>query len=650
MRILDRRNLISWRDPWLLAICVIGAAVRLGRLGDYDNPYYTAAVASMLESAHNFFFAAFDPAGTVTVDKPPAAFWLQAAPAAIFGVKTWSVTLPQVIMGMVSIPVIYWLVGSVYGRVSGVTAAMLMGVLPASVVIDSRNEPDALVVFALLLGSVAIFKAVRTWNFRWNLLFALLMGVAFNAKMFVAFVPLPAFILFYLIAANRPMTQVLLRAILTVCMMLFVSFAWIGIVAVTPADERPYVGSTQDNSIWTLVFEYNGLDRFTSFIGPRRPHVPAPSLNRAGSPPAALDVHRDYPPIGPPITVDGVDDEGVMGLLKNPLANQLGWLLPVGLVTLVMALIPVFPDEVYRKPGRLIKNLRVNSRAAFGVMWAGWLLTGLLIFGTANATTTHPYYLVGLVIPLAAVIGIGAPAIWKTFNMDNRMGWVVVVFFVLVASYQVYGSRTYVGDWVVNIVLLMVLLSGTLMMIGVMKRLQAEPMGGFAACLGGISLMIIPLITAINTGQRIAGPPAVLPHQAGPGMQQRQPLADGSLFDHKASIIEFLEAENRKGQVVTLLTVNAREAAPFIVAGFRAMAIGGFSGNDPIFDVKSFQSKVERDGPKYFLLPGQGPMGRMSRAGTQEAIIAHVRVSWSDWSHQAGLPLGTLYARTSTLR
>jgi len=283
-------------------------------------------------------------------------------------------------------------------------------------------------------------------------------------------------------------------------------------------------------------------------------------------------------------------------------------------------------------------------------LWTGWLLTGLLVFGTANATTTHPYYLVGLVIPLAAVIGIGAPVIWKAFKMDNRMAWVVVVFFVSAASYQVYGSRTYVGDWVVSTVLLMVLLSGTLMMIGVVKRLQAEPMGGLAVCLGGISLMIIPLITAINAGGRIAGPPTVLPQQARPGMQQRQPLVEGSLFDQKASIIEFLEAQNQKGQVVTLLTVNAREAAPFIVAGFSAIAIGGFSGSDPVFDLESFQSKVEQGGPKYFLLSGQDPMGRMNRGGRQEAIIAHVRISWSDRSHQAGLPSGTLYAQTSTLK
>src|SRR5579884_1514362 len=51
----------------------------------YSNTYYAAAVKSMLQSWHNFFFVSFDAAGFVSVDKPPLGLWLQAASAKIFG-------------------------------------------------------------------------------------------------------------------------------------------------------------------------------------------------------------------------------------------------------------------------------------------------------------------------------------------------------------------------------------------------------------------------------------------------------------------------------------------------------------------------------------------------------------------------------------
>ena len=40
-----------------------------------------------------------------------------------------------------------------------------------------------------------------------------------------------------------------------------VSSAWIAVVQLTPADARPYVGSTSDNSALSLALGYNGLGR-----------------------------------------------------------------------------------------------------------------------------------------------------------------------------------------------------------------------------------------------------------------------------------------------------------------------------------------------------------------------------------------------------
>ena len=123
MRIPLIRKRLGQVALWALLPVVIGTFLRVSRLGDYDNSYYTATVASMLGSAHNFLFASFDPAGIVMVDKPPVALWLQAASSAIFGVSSWSVTLPQILMGIASIAVLYRLISYVYGRLSGAIAA-----------------------------------------------------------------------------------------------------------------------------------------------------------------------------------------------------------------------------------------------------------------------------------------------------------------------------------------------------------------------------------------------------------------------------------------------------------------------------------------------------------------------------------------------
>jgi hypothetical protein len=97
---------------------------------------------------------------------------------------------------------------------------------------------------------------------------------------------------------------------------------------------------------------------------------------------------------------------------------------------------------------------------------------------------------------------------------------------------------------------------------------------------------------------------------------------------------------------VTLFTVSARDAAPFIIGGVRAIAIGGFSGNDPVLTVESFR-EAATNGSHYFLMPlsRRSPQGASPNPGRQRAIIGYVLRSWQDMSRQAGLPRGSLYRK-----
>ncbi|MDP6056500.1 MAG: glycosyltransferase family 39 protein [Dehalococcoidia bacterium] len=651
-RVLKQRDRIAL---WMLLPVIVGTSLRVLRLGDYDNSYYTATVASMLGSGHNFLFASFDPVGVVMVDKPPAAFWLQAASASIFGVSKWSVTLPQVLMGVASITILYWLVSSVYGRLSGLIAAMVLAVLPVAVVIDSRNEPDALVAFAALMAAFSIVKAVQTNRYRWYLIFGVVMALGFNAKMLVAFVPLPVFILFAAFAVKQPPTAILRRLSSLTIVLVILSFSWISFIGMTPKEDRPYVGSTHDNSIWTLVFEYNGLDRFTSFIGPRRPQIPAlpqvqqgqTALGTAGGiPPNSFDGNYPLPSVLPEI-----ESNSIVALSKSRLASQLGWLLPLGLISLVAAAQFVISDDVYRRPAKILNVFKADPRAAHAMLWTGWLVTGLLIFGSANATSTHPYYLVGVAIPLAAVIGIGLPVIKTAFEKGATLAWIAVLSVIGCAAYQTLGSGDYVPGWCIGVVATLIFLASILLATGLWRGIQTTSLTGFALGTTSISLLIIPAISAVNTGGQIAGPAPNLPLDPPPAgtpmgsnpVPSSQLAAPGRMPGPAGDSLleEFIAREEKNGDI-TLLTTNAGQAAPFIINGVRSIAIGGFSGNDPIFSVESFRDMTSKEKNSYFLVRNDRvptPMGDRQ----QEPIITYVLENWDDHSSKAGLPPNTLF-------
>ncbi|UQZ34701.1 4-amino-4-deoxy-L-arabinose transferase [Paenibacillus sp. PK3_47] len=229
----------------------------------YVNTYYTTAVGSMLENFHNFFFASLDSAGSVTVDKPPVTFWIQSLSAYLFGLHGWSVILPQVLAGAGSVLLVYLLVKPAFGRTPARLAALTMALTPVAAAVSRTNNIDAMLVFTLLLAAWFLFRGTR--NHKTGSLLAAfgLIGVAFNEKMLQAYMVLPAFYLFYVIAAKvnwKKKTGVLAAG---TAVMLAVSLSWAVIVDSIPASQRPYIGSSGTNSVLNLAFGYNGVSRLT---------------------------------------------------------------------------------------------------------------------------------------------------------------------------------------------------------------------------------------------------------------------------------------------------------------------------------------------------------------------------------------------------
>lgn len=248
-------NARTWHRIGLAGILLLAVFLHFFRLEQegYANLYYAAAVKSMLTSWRNFFFISFDPGGFVTVDKPPLGLWVQAASAALFGFSGFSLLLPQVLAGVLSVLVLYHLVRRVFGPTAGLLVALVLAVTPISVAANRNNTMDSQLVLLLLLAAWAAIRAAETGRLRWLLGCALLVGLGFNVKMLQAFLVLPAFVLLYLVASPVRWWKRLVHLGLAAVVLLVVSFAW-----VVAASRRPMIPRSFPRLLSTVLSNREG--------------------------------------------------------------------------------------------------------------------------------------------------------------------------------------------------------------------------------------------------------------------------------------------------------------------------------------------------------------------------------------------------------
>ncbi len=286
-KILPRLSLGGLLALTLMALSLVLHLVNIESLGD-SNPYYTAAVKSMLESWHNFFFAAAEPGGSVTVDKPPLGLWVEALFAYVLGVSGFSTSLPNILAGVLSVGLLYRLVEKQMGKLSGLTAALVMALTPIFLATNRNNTMDGLLVFTLLLAAWAFMRATEAGKLRWLLLGAFLVGLGFNIKMLQAFLPLPAFYALYFLGAKEGWFKKAFHLGVSSLLLAVVSLSWALMVDFVPAENRPYIGSSGNNTVMGLILGHNGAARLGNLLGmgntPQTGPQPAPP-SEADAPP-----------------------------------------------------------------------------------------------------------------------------------------------------------------------------------------------------------------------------------------------------------------------------------------------------------------------------------------------------------------------------
>jgi 4-amino-4-deoxy-L-arabinose transferase-like glycosyltransferase len=613
-----------WPRFGLALILVTAVVLRGWHLGasGFITPYYLAGVRSMMVSWHNFFFNAFDPAGFLSVDKPPVAFWIQTGSAEFFGFGAISALLPQLVEGVVSIAVLYYLVRRVFGTAAGLFAALFLALTPIDVAVDRSNNTEPCLVLMLLLAAWALSRAVETGKAPLLLLAAGLVGIGFNTKMLMAFGTVPVFILLYLVGAHIPLLRRVGHLAAAGAVLAVVSASWTVVDELTPPLDRPFVDSTLNNSMLELVVGHNGIQRFVRRARGLEGNAPAATAASAaaaastgGAPDRTLapnggwPASRDYTPAGP------------LRLASPHLAAQIGWLFPLALL------------------GGIAAWRRANPRWPLGRdhlslgLWAGWALCYGIVFSAAGGLF-HAYYLVVMAPALAALAGTGTVALWSLYGAGGTRALLFPAALIATALWQsrivagYLASELAVGDkWLVPALIgAIISMAAGLVALRPTRRAPALVLTGVAVSI----LLALPTAWSVgtvlvkgNTGFPAARPPFL--NDAAETQRRHWGLVAGAL-DGDPRLIAFLR-ENRRNEEYLLASVNARQAAPIIIAtGDRVMAVGGFTGRNPILTVDGFARLVEDKRVRFALVGDGGPgLRRIFGEDGQKPLVDWIR-------------------------
>ncbi|WP_260852575.1 ArnT family glycosyltransferase [Curtobacterium pusillum] len=386
---LGEREDARWLRPAFWALLVVTAVVYLWDLSvsGYANSFYAAAVQAGTKSWEAFFFGSLDSSNFITVDKPPASLWVMVLSARLFGFSSFSLLLPQALMAVGSVALVWGTVRRTLTRVGTTTAnvgALLAGFVvaatPAAALMFRFDNPDALLVFLMTTGAYCTVRALPRGSWKWIALAGVALGFAFLTKMLQGLLVLPAFGLVYLFAARTTWGKRVVGLLIAAGSLVVSAGWWVVAVWLWPAESRPYIGGSTNNTVLDLVFGYNGLGRIFGGSG-----------NGGGGGGGGMTGGTAGSSFG--------GSTGLNRLFSSEMGLEISWLLPAALIALIVGLVVV---------GR--RHLADPARAGL-VLWGGWLLVTGLVFSYMSGTI-HPYYTVALAPAIAGLVGTGGALLW----------------------------------------------------------------------------------------------------------------------------------------------------------------------------------------------------------------------------------------------
>jgi 4-amino-4-deoxy-L-arabinose transferase-like glycosyltransferase len=617
------------RESILLSLILILSVVlnfaNLGIEGN-ANTFYAAGVKSMMMNFKNFFFASFDPAGFVTIDKPPLGFWIQTVSAKIFGFSGWSIILPQALAGVISVAIIYHLVKRSFGTSAGLIAALCLAVTPISVAAGRNNTIDNLLVLPLLLACWAAFIAAEKGKIRYLILSLVLVGIGFNIKMVEAYMAAPAVYITYLLASTMRFKKKIKDLILGTVVLLVVSLSWAIGVDLVPASSRPYIGSSTNNTVMQLIIGHNGLERIgingrNAGKGQKQQGTLKNELNKNNTRRTAgwgdfenrtNESNRNKSYVNN--AQGGMRSNlksGIFRLFGNGnMSDQISWFLLFAMIGFIAAAI----KEKLKAPFDSKRKLSL-------ILWVMWLLPEFIYFSFSK-NITHTYYLTTMAPSIAALTGIGLSAMWTFYKEGGLKSWILPIGLIangcaeiLILSYNYNRSNGYKIIIIITGILC-IISSLILCIINLIKG--KEKRSGFSnntalsktlVSIAFIGILAAPTVWSFTPMvYKMNGSSPSTGLELARSNQQRDM---GNTNNSK--LIKFLENnKTNEKYLVVVPSANSYGSDLILKTGQPVMALGGFSGSDPILTVDKFKKLVSDGAIRYALVNtgnGRGFMG-----------------------------------------
>lgn len=616
---LDKR---SWFERWTLPVllALTGALYLFGALHNgMANSYYAAAVQAASQDWTAWLFGSLDAANYVSVDKPPLATMLMGLSARLFGFSSFSMLLPSVLAGVGSVWLVYGAVKRQFGFTSAVIAGATLMLTPVAALMFGFNNPDAILTLMLTASGYAFLRSLEGKRpLLWLGLAGLFTGLAFNTKMLQGLMVLPAMALVYLVFTKPPMVTRFLHLMFAGVITTMSTLWWSMLVWLTPAGSRPWVGSTNDNNIWSLIFGYNGFGRLLGGHGggggPGGGTPPGDgiggttTLQTAGSTTQTMVDGAGMMPgggHGPDGTGFG-GQTGIFRIFNNDFGPNIAWLLVLALAGGGLLL------------WILRKTPRTNRGRAAVIFWILWLLIHIVIFSMTSGVI-HPYYVVVMAPAVAALVGISLPFLWGAYTRRKPYAWllpvlvgVTAVTTVIILGYA--GTMTWLM-WTVGLL-------GFAGMIGLLVNLYAPRrwlqnsaiITAIAAYTLAPTVYTLATVNVAHTGSiPTAGPSST----AMRGSNNESSQADSQL-------VQYL-VEHQHGAAWLVAVASANESAAIqLTSGQPVMAVGGFNGSDTPLTLDQFKQLVKDGKVKYYAISSHGRGGGRPGGGNNE-ITAWVK-------------------------
>ena len=368
-----------WERPSFLGLLVLSGILYIWNLASsgWANSFYSAAVQAGSTNWEAFFYGSSDAANSITVDKPPASLWLMELSVRLFGLSSFSILLPEALMGVATVAVIYLTVRRSFSAKTALLAGGVLALTPVAALMFRFNNPDALLVLLMSLSVYFTVRGIQSGKLRWVLWAGAMVGLGFLTKQLQAAVILPALAGIYLVAAPGNWWRRVWHLLVALGVAIISAGWWVAIVELVPANLRPYIGGSQTNSFLELTFGYNGFGRLTgSETG---------SVTGGG---------------GGATTTGGMwGATGILRMFESTTGGQISWLMPAALVLALVAFI-------------VMRGKRTDLRRATLMLFAAWFIITALTFSFAEGIF-HDYYTVALAPAIAGVVAMGASVLWS---------------------------------------------------------------------------------------------------------------------------------------------------------------------------------------------------------------------------------------------